>query len=322
MKNDVYFCRNHNNTAMKYMYNSLTVLSLFLVLFSCKKDDESTTKFNCLSGNCVEDTNGSYSSLSDCQSNCGQTNTNYNCVSGDCIADENGTYSSLSDCQNNCGSSGQLTSTPGAGVSDSDGNNYSTIVLSNGQEWMSENLKTTKYANGDPITHVTDDNTWGNLTTEAYCWYENDNTYENPYGKLYNWYAVNDSRNVCPTGWHVPTHDEWTLLISSIDDGASSGNPQSSTAGGALKSTGTQYWNSPNTGATNDLGFNGEPGGFRIYNWGTFSYIEENGYWWSSTEASVDNEYAHRRGLSYDNTAVINSIQRKSFGFSVRCVKD
>ena len=100
-----------------------------------------------------------------------------------------------------------VVSNPGAGVTYG-GVNYPTVVLGNGQEWMAENLRTTTYANGDPIPNVTDPNQWGALTTGAWAHYNNDSQYENPYGKLYNWYAVDDSRNVCPTGWHVPSDAE------------------------------------------------------------------------------------------------------------------
>jgi hypothetical protein len=102
---------------------------------------------------------------------------------------------------------GGIVTNPGAGVT-FNGYTYSSIVLGNGQEWMAENLRTTTYANGDPIPNVTDNTQWQNLTTGAWAHYNNDSQYENPYGKLYNWYAVDDSRNVCPTGWHVPSDAE------------------------------------------------------------------------------------------------------------------
>ena len=89
-------------------------------------------------------------------------------------------------------------------VKDIDGNVYHTVTIGT-QIWMVENLKTTKYRNGDGIPNVTDNTQWGNLTTWAYCNYNNDAANGTKYGKLYNWYAVNDSRNIAPTGWHVPT---------------------------------------------------------------------------------------------------------------------
>ena len=106
---------------------------------------------------------------------------------------------------------GGIVTNPGAGVN-FNGYTYTSIVLGNGQEWIAENLRTTTYANGDLIPNVTDGTQWSNLTTGAWVHYNNDNQYENPYGKLYNWYTVADPRNVCPTGWHVPTDAEYTLL--------------------------------------------------------------------------------------------------------------
>ena len=191
------------------------------------------------------------------------------------------------------------------------GYTYTSIVLGNGQEWMAENLRTTTYANGDPIPNVTDANQWENLTTGAWAHYNNDSQYENPYGKLYNWYTVNDPRNVCPTGWHVPTDAEWTVLIDYLGG--------ESVAGGKMKSTGTQYWLYPNTDATNESGFSGLPGGFRNGN-GTFLGIGDFGYWWSSTEDGT--YFAWDRALDYSSGGVSRGNVYKESGFSVRCLRD
>ena len=205
---------------------------------------------------------------------------------------------------------GGVVTNPGAGVT-FNGYTYASIVLGNGQEWMAENLRTTTYANGDPIPNVTDDNQWYNLTTGAWSYYNNDSQYENPYGKLYNWYTVDDPRNVCPTGWHVPTDAEWTVLSDYLG-----GEP---VAGGKMKSTGTQYWSSPNTDATNESGFSGLPGGYR-YNDGPFYYIGFYGYWWSSTESSTYDAWL--RHLRYLNGDVYRLYPNKKDGFSVRCLRD
>ena len=201
-----------------------------------------------------------------------------------------------------------IISNPGAGVA-FDGYTYSSIVLGNGQEWMAENLRTTVYANGDPIPNITDYQQWPNLTTGAWSHYNNDSQYENPYGKLYNWYTVADARNVCPTGWHVPTDAEYTLLTDYLG-----GVP---VAGGKMKSTGTQYWVSPNTYATNESGFSGLPGGIRT---SAFNEIGSNGIWWSSTETNTTN--AWDRVLYYNNGDVFRSAGSKEDGFSVRCLRD
>ena len=203
-----------------------------------------------------------------------------------------------------------IVTNPGAGVT-FDGCSYATIVLGNGQEWMAENLRTTTYANGDPIQNVTDGNQWSVLTTGAWAHYNNDNQYENPYGKLYNWYTVVDTRNVCPTGWHVPTDTEYALLTGYL--GGEGG------AGGKMKSTGTQYWVSPNTDATNESGFSGLPGGNRDGS-GGFQIVGYLGGWWSSTEFGANN--AWYRCLNYNNSEGFGGTNIKEDGFSVRCLRD
>jgi uncharacterized protein (TIGR02145 family) len=161
-----------------------------------------------------------------------------------------------------------LAQTPGAVVTDIDGIQYVTVIIG-GQEWMSENLKTSKYSNGDLLPNVKGDTQWANLNTNAWSYWANDSQYENSYGKLYNWYTAADPRNVCPTGWHVPMQDEWSTLINYLDPNANGGSVVPNTAaGGKMKSTGLQHWNSPNLGATNESGFSGLPGGSRNFFWG------------------------------------------------------
>ena len=152
---------------------------------------------------------------------------------------------------------------------------------------------------------------WAGLTTGAWSHNNNDSQYENPYGKLYNWYAVNDPRNMCPLGWHVPTDAEYTLLTAYLGG--------ESVAGGKMKSTGTQYWQSPNTGATNESGFSGLPGGSRN-NDGSFSVIGDFGAWWSSTESYPS--AAWYRGLGYISVDADSFSGFKTYGLSVRCLRD
>ncbi len=214
-----------------------------------------------------------------------------------------------------------LTSFQLGSVTDIDGNVYKTVAIGT-QEWMAQNLRTTKYRNGDVIPNVTDNNDWGNLDSGAYCWYNNDNGYEQPYGKLYNWYAVNDTSGLCPTGWHVPTDPELTTLIDYLDPGSVDPNAvgaQSTVAGGPMKETGTAHWNSPNTGATNSSGFTSLPGGFRYVD-GRYFNLGNEGYLWSSTESS--SSIAWCRFLSISNASVSRSKSDKRYGFSVRCVRD
>lgn len=214
-----------------------------------------------------------------------------------------------------------VVSTPGNGVTDVDGNYYSSVELGNGQEWLAENLRTTSYANGDPIPNVTWTGDWTNLSDGAWCYYDNDSQFDNSFGKLYNWYAVTDNRNVCPTGWHVPSDDEWNTLITYLDPEA---NPtgyssQSLIAGGKMKSTGTQHWSSTQSDVTNESGFSGLPGGWR-HNSGTFDYMNSNGYWWSSSTYASDRGWCRRLFANSLETYRIYNYGRT--GLSVRCIKD
>lgn len=129
---------------------------------------------------------------------------------------------------------------------------------------MAQNLRTTKYKNGDAVPNVSNNFDWSNLGSGAYCWYTNSNGFEQPYGKLYNWYAVIDSRGLCPTGWHVPSDAEWTTLTDYLGG--------TSIAGGKMKETSTTHWISPDSGATNESGFTGLPGGNRNSD-GTFLFL-------------------------------------------------
>jgi uncharacterized protein (TIGR02145 family) len=176
---------------------------------------------------------------------------------------------------------------------------------------MAENLRTTRYCNGDFIPNVTNDTDWGNLTTGAWAHYDNDSQYETPYGKLYNWYAVIDERNICPCGWHVPSDAEWTVLTDYLGG--------ASVAGGKMKSIGTEYWESPNTGATNESGFSGLPGGYRTGNDGAFGAIGEYCNWWTNTEYL---SYAWVQYLIYNSGSAAWYSSNLGRGHSVRCLKD
>ena len=209
-------------------------------------------------------------------------------------------------------SSGGIISNPGAGVI-FNGYTYNSIVLGNGQEWMSENLRTTNYANGESIYNVTDGSQWENRTTGAWAHYNNNIQYEYPFGKLYNWYTVVDPRNVCPTGWHVPTDTEWTVLIDYLGG--------DSIASGKMKSVGTQYWQNPNYGATNESGFTAEPGGSRSFNDGIFEFYGAFGSFWSSTEDSTSSRGVGY-SLDYNDTSVYRGTRPKPSGSSIRCIRD
>lgn len=178
------------------------------------------------------------------------------------------------------------------------------------QIWHSRNLDVATYSNGDPIPQVTDPTQWFNLSTGAWCWYNYDSaTYAATYGRLYNWYAVVDSRGLCPSGWHVPSDPEWSLMASYLGGQL--------VAGGKMKST--TGWSYPNSGATNSSGFSAIPAGFRDYT-GAFEGNGSYAYFWSTSEASLI--YGWLRSLSYlDDNLSMDYIYKQS-GFSVRCVKD
>lgn len=206
-------------------------------------------------------------------------------------------------------------------VKDIDNNVYKTVKIGD-QIWMAENLKVTKYRNGDPIPNVIDDKVWRVLKTGAFCNYNNDASLVKSYGRLYNWHAVKDIRNIAPIGWHIPSDDEWTTLTNTLGGRL--------VAGGKMKEVGTTHWLTPNTGASNDSGFLGLPGGLRNPGWGpvgnpddggNFKDIGKYGHWHSSTE--YDNRYENRRYLNYNNAEIgRDDPYPKESGFSVRCLKD
>lgn len=194
-------------------------------------------------------------------------------------------------------------------VKDIDGNEYKTVKIGT-QVWMAENLKTTKYNDGTEIPRVSDDNLWQKYEP-AFSWYNNDESEnKNKYGALYNWYAVSTNK-LCPTGWHVPSKSELSVLTNF--------NIIDTLSGGKLKEVGTVHWKSPNKGATNETGFTALPGGYRHYS-GEFKYLGEYGNWWSTTG---ENTYvANCWTLMHAYRGMGLGAESKRDGLSVRCVKD
>jgi len=192
-------------------------------------------------------------------------------------------------------------------VTDKDNNTYKTVVIGT-QEWMAENLNVEHYRNGDVIPQVQDAAEWKKLTTGAWCYYEHNSENGITYGKLYNWYAVTDPRGLAPEGWHVPSNDEWNIIEDFLGGGDK--------AGGKMKST--TLWEDPNTGATNESGFTGLPGGYNGD--GKFQSIGKKGYFWTSTKiTTIASRY---KVLNKIETKLIDGTSVKSFGYSVRCIKD
>jgi len=211
------------------------------------------------------------------------------------------------------------TAGPPAPVTDIDGNIYQTVAIGT-QVWMAENLKVTHYRDGEVIPNVTDGSTWVGLTTGAYCNYDNDVNNVAAYGRLYNWYSVNDSRNIAPIGWHLPTDAEWKQLetyLGMSETEADAIGWRGTDEGGKLKESGTTHWESPNTGATNESGFSALPGGLRG---GIYDSKVIYAYFWSSTEDG--SPYALSRALYYSYIKVHRIHFGRFYGFSVRCIKD
>lgn len=297
-----------------------------------------------------------------------------------------------------------VTFSAGSGVTDADGNTYSTVLVGNGQEWMAQNLKTTKYSNGDAIpnelgtiatttitnvgfgykdgsytnlpltggsgTGATADITitsgvvtsfaianagssylsgdvltikdslisdtvlgcclaikvdatpWQQAAAGIYSHYDFDSSNDNPYGKLYNYFVVADARNVCPTGWHVPTDAEWNALVVYLDptaDTTTAVGTQSLYAGGRMKDKGKQYWVAPNAYATNEIGFSALPTGSRD-DVGHFDFIQESVGFWTSTELDANSSFS--RDISYGSGRINKNTVDKNGGFSIRCLKN
>ena len=181
------------------------------------------------------------------------------------------------------------------------------------QTWTTKNLNVSTYRNGDKILQVQDKKAWGNLTTGAWCYYENNPTNGTKYGKLYNWYAVNDPRGLAPKGYHIPTDKEWTILTDYLGGESEAGTKMKSSSG----------WKNNGNG-NNTSGFAGLPGGDRNSYYGNFSYIGAYGYWWSSSEhdASIDASIAWCRNLNCYDGHVPSYTDGKRHGASVRCLRD
>jgi len=195
-------------------------------------------------------------------------------------------------------------------VRDIDGNVYHTVAIGS-QVWMIENLKVTKYRNGDQIPVNTDYTKWDSLKTGARVTNTFINGYVNTYGWFYNWYAVSDQRNICPDGWHIPSDAELTILSTYLG-----GNEIS---GGKLKETGTSHWQSPNTGATNESGFTALPGAFYLAGPG-WTDPGNFGMWWTATEYNSAESW--NWNLSNNSSSLSLVSNKKAAGFSVRCLKD
>lgn len=205
---------------------------------------------------------------------------------------------------------GFTTTSGGATVTDIEGNSYNTVTIGT-QTWMASNLKTTRLNNGIAIQNVPADITWSSLSTPGYVWYDNDAaTYQTGnFGALYNFSAV-QTGNLCPVGWHVPTNVEMQTLSDFLGGDFVSG--------GKLKEVGLVNWQSPNSGATDEVGFTALPAGMRSY-MGPFFNIGAGANWWSSTSMGTSDAYFSTVSTGTTEFMVVNMF--KQSGLSVRCVQ-
>ena len=204
-------------------------------------------------------------------------------------------------------------------LEDIDGNIYKTINIGD-QWWMAENLKVTHYRNGDAIIHASTNAYWESVGAGAYCRYNNVDSNITKYGLMYNGYAVDDSRNVAPAGWHVPTDDDWKQLemylgmsSSEADDTGWRGTDE----GSKLKAT--SGWNEDGNG-TDESGFSALPGGQRFYN-GTYQFEGIMGFFWTSTEV-VSNDWNWSRYMDRNHSDIYRATYTKRYGYSIRLVRD
>ena len=209
---------------------------------------------------------------------------------------------------------------------DIDGNIYHTVTIGT-QTWMLENLKTTKFRNGESIPNVTDNAAWAGLTTAAWCDYDNSPANGSIFGHLYNWYAVNDSRNIAPAGWHIASDNEFTILLNYLIENGYNYD-KSLTGNKVAKSVASKtFWKQSfladtpggSLSTNNTSGYNALPGGLRNDNNGEFISINDGSLFWTSTNYTVNS--ARYWALFYGYRYFERYSTLKSDGFSVRCIK-
>ena len=220
-------------------------------------------------------------------------------------------YSEWTSCSHNM-QTRTYTSSPSGCTPPADSIQRTCVILPSvqigSQTWTTKNLDVETYRNGDPIPQVQNQNDWSNLTTGAWCYYENKGENGTIYGKLYNWYAVNDSRGLAPYGYHIPTDEEWRTLSNYLGG--------ESVAGTKMKSCSFWKFSQNSLNGTNTSGFNGLPGGYRDDD-GNFYYMGEVGRWRCSSISTIES-----RGLSYYNGRLDFEGGHREYGYSVRCLRD
>jgi uncharacterized protein (TIGR02145 family) len=206
-------------------------------------------------------------------------------------------------------------------ISDSEGNYYHTITIG-GQVWMAENLRSTRYQNGDTIVYKPYSADWSSYTFDAYCYYDNNSRAESIYGKLYNYRVVSDPRNICPVGWHIPSQYEWQALLNYYKMGA--------TPGDKLREHGSEHWFPPNANATDEFGFAALPGGW-CNEQGQFENVRHEARFWSSSNYILSNPnyleaWSFKMVSDLDPTLQQPNTTIEHIGYlngcAIRCIKD
>ena len=274
---------------MKQIFFALTLSSL---LFACKKESSKPTSPSIKTATTVEDTTRKTADSVSCVDN---PKINFSCV-GTPV----GKFS-------NC-------------IKDIDGNVYKTVIIGK-QQWMAENLKVTRYNDGTVIPNVKESVVWRNLdSSAAWCYYNNDESFNEKNGKLYNWFVVNKfengNKNVCPIGWHIPSTEDWKVLVSNLK----SIYKIDSLVTYSLKEVRNSSWISHNENATNTSLFTAIPTGYRN-NTGDFDQTDLGNWtsWW--TVSSPYSDFAYCFYIGYGNMSgltgqVINNAR------PLRCIKD
>lgn len=196
-------------------------------------------------------------------------------------------------------------------VKDIDGNSYKTVKIGN-QIWMAENLRVTRYRNGDSINKITDNRKWITTTQGAYCYYNNNDSIAPIYGGLYNWHSLQNKKGLAPKGWHIPSEAELQILMDALGGDNFSADK--------MKETGTENWLYPNKDANNKSDFRALPGGYRNGQDGNFYNMRSNGYWW--TQNISYQMYSWSERIFYRYASAYRNDQSIKSGLSIRCIKD
>ncbi len=198
-------------------------------------------------------------------------------------------------------------------VVDIEGHGYNTLNKG-GKVWMRDNLNVSKYRNGDEITQAETREEWLDAAAKgegAWCYYNNDRAKGKIYGRLYNWFAVNDPRGIAPSGWHVPSREEWDNLATAQAGDALPGRK---------KSPMLKVWHYSISSIDNAIHFNAVPGGIRETEDDAFRFLGEEAFFWSASEASA--AFASYAQFNFENSEIKLDLQEKREGISVRCIRD